>query len=69
MNRAERRKFRKKMGKELGPIADKIIKWHNLYEGKDDKKLEQLIADEIKNLDFNQLMLLTAYLENSIDAK
>ena len=69
MNRAERRKFKKKMGKELGPTADKIIEWHNLYEGKDDEKLEQLIADEIKNLDFNQLMLLTAYIENSISNK
>jgi hypothetical protein len=69
MNRAERRQFKKKMGKELGPTADKIIEWHNLYEGKDDEKLERLIADEINNLDFNQLMLLTAYIENSIGAK
>ena len=69
MNRAERRQFKKKMGKELGPTADKIIEWHNLYEGKDDEKLERLIADEIRNLDFNQLMLLTAYIENSIGAK
>ena len=69
MNRAERRLFKKKLGKELGPTADKIIEWHNLYEGKDDEKLERLIADEIKNLDFNQLMLLTAYIENSIGAK
>lgn len=69
MNRAERRQFKKKMGKELGPTADKIIKWHNLYEGKDDKKLEQLITEEIKNLSFDQLMLLTSYLENSISNK
>ena len=69
MNRAERRQFKKKMGKELRPTADKIIEWHNLYEGKDDEKLERLIADEIKNLDFNQLMLLTAYIENSIPNK
>ena len=69
MNRAERRQFKKKMGKALGPTADKIIEWHNLYEGKDDEKLERLIADEIKNLDFDQLMLLTAYIENSIPNK
>ena len=69
MNRAERRLFKKKLGKELGPTADKIIQWHNLYEGKDDDKLERLIAEEIKNLDFNQLMLLTSYIENSIGAK
>ena len=69
MNRAERRQFKKKMGKELGPIADKIIEWHNLYEGKDDKKLDQLITEEIKNLSFDQLMLLTSYLENSISNK
>ena len=69
MNRAERRQFKKKIGKELRPIADKIIEWHNLYEGKDDKKLEQLIAEEIKNLSFDQLMLLTSYLENSISNK
>lgn len=69
MNRAERRQFKKKLGKELGPIANKIIEWHKLYEGKDDKKLEQLITEEIKNLSFNQLMLLTSYLENSISNK
>ena len=69
MNRAERRQFKKKMGKELGPTADKIIEWHNLYEGKDDKKLEQLITEEIKNLSFDQLMLLTSYLENTISNK
>lgn len=66
MNRAERRQFKKKLGKELGPTAEKIIKWHNQYEGKDDEKLERLIAEEIKTLDFDQLMLLTAYLENCI---
>ena len=69
MNRAERRLFKKKLGKELGPTADKIIEWHNLYEGKDDDKLERLIAEEIKGLDFNQLMLLTSYIENSIPNK
>ena len=69
MNRKERRLFRKKLGKELGPSADKIIKWHNQYEGKDDEKLERLIAKEIKGLDFNQLMLLTAYIESSIANK
>jgi len=66
MNRAERRQFKKKLGKELGPTAEKIIKWHNQYEGKDDEKLERLIAEEIKTLDFDQLMLLTAYLESCI---
>ena len=66
MNRAERRQFRKKMGKELGPVADDIIKWHTLYEGKDDEKLERLITDRIRELDFNQLMLLTAYIESSV---
>lgn len=66
MNRAERRQFKKKLGKELGPIAEKIIKWHNQYEGKDDEKLEKLIAEEIKTLDFDKLMLLTAYLESCI---
>ena len=66
MNRAERRQFRKKMGKELGRIADDIIKWHTLYEGKDDEKLERLITDRIRELDFNQLMLLTAYIESSV---
>lgn len=69
MNRAERRLFKKKLGKELRPTADKIIEWHNLYDGKDDKKLEQLITEEIKNLSFDQLMLLTSYLENSISNK
>ena len=69
MNRAERRLFKKKLGKELSESADKIIQWHNQYEGKDDEKLERLIADEIKHLDFNQLMLVTAYIENSIGAK
>lgn len=66
MNRAERRKFKKKLGKELEPIATKIIQWHKEYEGKDDSKLEELVANEIKTLDFNQLMLLTVYLESTI---
>ncbi len=69
MNRAERRLFKKKLGKELGPSADRIIKWTQQYEGKDDEKLERLIAEEIRGLDFNQLMLLTAYIESSIGAK
>ena len=64
MNREARRLFKKKLGKELGPSADRIIKWTQQYEGKDDEKLERLIADEIRGLDFNQLMLLTAYIEN-----
>ena len=66
MNREERRKFKKKLGKQLGPSADKIIAWHKEYEGKDDEKLEKLVSEEIKNFDFNQLMLLTSYIENCI---
>jgi len=66
MNREQRRKFKKKMGKKLGSTADKIIEWHKLYEGKDDAKLERLITDEIKTLDFDQLILLTEYIESSI---
>ena len=66
MNRAERRKFKKALGKELGESANRIIEWTEKYEGKDDNKLERLIADEIRGLDFNNLMLLTAYLENCI---
>ena len=69
MNRAERRTFKKKMGKELATTADKIITWHNKYEGVDDKLLEELIANEIKTLSFDKLMLLTSYLENSIDSE
>ena len=69
MNRAERRTFKKKMGKELAATADKIIAWHNKYEGVDDKLLEELIANEIKTLSFDKLMLLTSYLENSIDSE
>lgn len=69
MNRAERREFKKKMSKKLQDIADDIIKWHNEYEGKDNKKLEELIADRIKDLDFFQLMLLTSYLEKSITSE
>lgn len=66
MNRAERRKLKKALGKELGESANRIIEWTEKYEGKDDNKLERLIADEIRGLDFNNLMLLTAYLENCI---
>ena len=69
MNRAERRMFKKKMSKKLQLIADEITEFHNQYEGKDDKKLEELIESRIKGLDFNELMLLTAYLENSIGTK
>lgn len=69
MNRAERRMFKKKLGKDLAPIADKIIKWTKEYEGVDDQKLERLIADEIKTLDYQQLMLVTAYIESSIPNK
>ena len=56
MNRAERRMFKKKLGKDLAPIAD-------------DQKLERLIADEIKTLNYQQLMLVTAYIESSMPNK
>lgn len=69
MNRAERRMFKKKLGKDLAPIADKIIKWTKEYEGIDDQKLERLIADEIKTLNYQQLMLVTAYIESSMPNK
>lgn len=69
MNRAERRMFKKKLGKDLAPIADKIIKWTKEYEGVDDQKLERLIADEIKTLNYQQLMLVTAYIESSMPNK
>ena len=69
MNRAERRAFKKKLGKTLGPIADEIIELHNKYEGKDDEKLERLITEKIKNLSYQELMLVTAYIENSIANK
>ena len=69
MNRAERRMFKKKLGKDLAPIADKIIKWTKEYEGVDDQKLERLIADEIKTLNYQQLMLVTAYIESSLPNK
>lgn len=66
MNREQRRNFKKKMGKKLAGTADKIIEWHKLYEGKDDAKLERLITEEIKSLEFDQLMVLTEYIESSI---
>ena len=69
MNRAERRMFKKKLGKDLAPIANKIIKWTKEYEGVDDQKLERLIADEIKTLNYQQLMLVTAYIESSMPNK
>lgn len=69
MNRAERRTFKKKLGKTLGPLADEIIELHNKYEGKDDEKLERLITEKIKNLSYQELMLVTAYIENSIANK
>lgn len=66
MNRAERREFKKKLGKVLGPKADKIIALHQEYEGVDDKKLEELILEETKGLNFGQLMLLMEYIDNTI---
>ena len=69
MNRAERREFKKKLGKKLQPLADDIINLHNEYEGKDDKKLEQLITERIRGLSFHELMLVTSYIENSISSK
>lgn len=68
MNRAERRMFKKKLGKKLEPIANDIIELHKKYEGKDDQKLEQAIEDRIRGLSFEQLMLLMEYLENNIGA-
>lgn len=69
MNRETRRKFKKALGKELGPTADRIIEWHKKYEGVDDKLLETLITEEIKHLNSDQLMLLTAYLEATIGSE
>ena len=66
MNRAERRLFKKKLGKVLGPKADKIITLHQKYEGVDDKKLEELILEETRDLNFGQLMLLMEYIDNTI---
>ena len=66
MNRAEKRMFRKKLGKKLGPVADRIIEYHNKYEGVDDKLLEELVLEETKKLNFGQLMLVMEYLENCI---
>jgi hypothetical protein len=68
MNRAERRMFKKKLGKKLEPIANDIIELHKQYEGKDDQKLEQAIEDRIRGLSFEQLMLLMEYIDNNIDA-
>ena len=69
MNRAGRRAFKKKLGKELGPTADRIINYHKQYEGVDDKKLEELVLEETKNLNFGQLMLLMEYIDNTIAPK
>jgi hypothetical protein len=69
MNRKERRAFKKKLGKELGPRADRIISYHKQYEGVDDKKLEELVLEETKNLSFSQLMLLMEYIDNTIAPK
>ena len=69
MNRKQRRILEKKLGKQLGPSAKKIIEWHKEYEGKDDAKLEQLVLEETKSLSFGQLMLLMEYLENTIGVK
>lgn len=66
MNRAERRLFKKKLGKELGPLADEIIELHHKYEGKDDEKLTDLIEDKIRGLPFDKLMLLMEYIDNCI---
>lgn len=69
MNRAERRAFKKKLGKELGPTADRIINYHKQYEEVDDKKLEELVLEETKSLNFGQLMLLMEYIDNTIAPK
>lgn len=65
-NREMRRKLQKKLPKHLREIANDITKWNNMYEGKDDKKLEELILDRIRPLSFEDLMVLTSYLENVI---
>lgn len=69
MNRKERRAFKKKLGKELGSAADRIISYHKQYEGVDDKKLEELVLEETKNLSFGKLMLLMEYIDNTIAPK
>ncbi len=69
MNREEKRILKKKMGKHLVEIGDEIVELHNKYDGKDDKKLEGLVADRIKLLSFEQLLLLTEYLDNCIAPK
>ena len=68
-NREMRRKLQKKLPKHLREIANDITKWNNMYEGKDDKKLEELILDRIRPLSFEDLMVLTSYLENVIPQK
>ena len=47
-------------------IATDIIKYHNLYEGKDDEKLDRLVSDAINDLPFEDLMMLMVYLEDTI---
>lgn len=68
MNRAERRYLKKHMAKKLKDKADKITKYHYEYEGKDNDKLEKLVSKETEDLDFDELMVLMMYLEDTIGA-
>ncbi len=66
MNRKERRIYFRNMDKKLQKIAKDIIKYHNLYEGKDNEKLDRLVSDMISDLSFEDLMMVTVYLESAI---
>ena len=66
MNRKERRIYFRNMDKKIQKIAKDIIKYHNLYEGKDDEKLDRLVSDAINDLPFEDLMMLMVYLEDTI---
>ena len=66
MNRKERRIYFRNMDKKMQKIAKDIIKYHNLYEGKDDEKLDRLVSDAISDLPFEDLMMLMVYLEDTI---
>ena len=66
MNREQRRKFKKSLSKENIALADKIIQWHKLYDGVDDKKFENLMTEAIKELPYDELMKLMIYVESII---
>ena len=67
MNRQERRQLKKLMPKHLTDIGDEIIEWTHKYEGIDDDQLEILIANAIKALSYDDLMLLTLYIDEHIN--